>query len=73
MQALRRREGYDESHEQKWKLFNVHPRAHMRVRVPANEVEKANAQLSAWRTAADHRSSRKQWVGALSGMRLLKN
>jgi len=44
---------YDESNEQKWKLFNLHPRAHMRVRVPAPEVERANAQLSVWRTAAD--------------------
>ena len=44
---------YDESYEQKWKLFNLHPRAHMRVRVPAPEVERANAQLSVWRTAAD--------------------
>jgi len=44
---------YDESHEQKWKLFNIHPRAHMRVRVPSREVDRANAQLSEWRTAAD--------------------
>jgi len=44
---------YDESHEQKWKLFNVNPRAHMRVRVPANEAPQANAQLAEWRAAAD--------------------
>src|SRR4051812_35135150 len=39
-------EVYDESHEQKWKLFNLHPRAHMRVRVHSTEEEKAHAVLS---------------------------
>jgi len=39
-------EVYDESHEQKWKLFNLHPRAHMRVRVHSSEEERAHAILS---------------------------
>jgi hypothetical protein len=42
-------EVYDESNEQKWKLFNLHPRAHMRVRVQASEEERALAQLEEWR------------------------
>jgi len=39
-------EVYDESHEQKWKLFNLHPRAHMRVRVHSSEEERAHAILT---------------------------
>ena len=39
-------EVYDESHEQKWKLFNLHPRAHMRVRVHSNEEDRAHAVLA---------------------------
>lgn len=39
-------EVYDESHEQKWKLFNLHPRAHMRVRVHSTEEERALAALA---------------------------
>lgn len=42
-------EVYDESNEQKWKLFNLHPRAHMRVRVHASEEENALARLEEWR------------------------
>jgi hypothetical protein len=53
--ALRLRESgidaevYDESNEQKWKLFNLHPRAHMRVRVHSTEEERAHALLAEWR------------------------
>lgn len=39
---------YDESHEQKWKLFNLHPRAHMRVRVHSHEADAAHARLKEW-------------------------
>ena len=39
-------EVYDESHEQKWKLFNLHPRAHMRVRVHTAGEERALALLA---------------------------
>lgn len=39
-------EVYDESDEQKWKLFNLHPRAHMRVRVHTTEEERALAHLA---------------------------
>jgi transposase-like protein len=41
-------EVYDESHEQKWKLFNLHPRAHMRVRVHSAEEGRAHALLAEW-------------------------
>ncbi|MEI9894941.1 MAG: hypothetical protein WDN28_13905 [Chthoniobacter sp.] len=41
-------EVYDESHEQKWKLFNLHPRAHMRVRVHSTEESHAHALLDEW-------------------------
>jgi len=41
-------EVYDESHEQKWKLFNLHPRAHMRVRVHSAEENRAHALLDQW-------------------------
>ena len=39
---------YDESHEQKWKLFNLHPRAHMRGRVHSGEEERAHVLLKEW-------------------------
>ncbi|MCE9611810.1 MAG: SPOR domain-containing protein [Chthoniobacter sp.] len=39
---------YDESNEQKWKLFNLHPRAHMRVRVHSSEEERAHALVKEW-------------------------
>jgi len=41
-------EVYDESHEQKWKLWNLHPRAHMRVRVHSGEEARAKALLDEW-------------------------
>jgi len=44
-------EVYDESHEQKWKLFNLHPRAHMRVRVHSTEESRAHALLDQWHSA----------------------
>jgi len=40
---------YDESDEQKWKLFNLRPRAHLRVRVPTDEQAGAFAQITAWK------------------------
>jgi uncharacterized protein with PIN domain len=40
---------YDESNEQKWKLFNLKPRAHLRVRVRASEEDAALAQLAEWK------------------------
>ena len=39
---------YDESNEQKWKLFNLKPRAHLRVRVPASDEAAALARLKEW-------------------------
>lgn len=39
----------DESGEQKWKLFNLTPRAHLRVRVHSDEEEAAFAKLSEWK------------------------
>jgi hypothetical protein len=33
----------DESAEQKWKLFNLHPRAHIQVIVPESETDAATA------------------------------
>jgi transposase-like protein len=39
----------DESFEQKWKLFNLTPRAHLRVRVHSSEEERALAQLAEWK------------------------
>jgi len=39
---------YDESNEQKWKLFNLDPRAHMRVRVHTSEEERAHALVKEW-------------------------
>jgi hypothetical protein len=41
-------EVYDESNEQKWKLFNLKPRAHLRVRVPASDEAAALARLKEW-------------------------
>jgi hypothetical protein len=38
----------DESGEQKWKLFNLHPRAHFKVRVPTSEAQRAQATLAGW-------------------------
>ena len=43
-------EVYDESHEQKWKLYTFHPRAHMRVRVHSNEENRAHALLDEWQS-----------------------
>jgi rubrerythrin len=42
----------DESEEQKWKLFNLTPRAHLRVRVHSSEEDRALAQLEAWKDDA---------------------
>jgi predicted RNA-binding Zn-ribbon protein involved in translation (DUF1610 family) len=39
----------DESNEQKWKLFNLTPRAHLRVRVHSSEEDRALAQIDAWK------------------------
>jgi hypothetical protein len=39
----------DESGEQKWKLFNLTPRAHLRVRVHSSEEDAALAKLSEWK------------------------
>ena len=41
-------EVYDESNEQKWKLFNLTPRAHLRVRVQMSEESGALAQIKQW-------------------------
>ncbi len=41
-------EVFDESHEQKWQLFQLDPHAHLRVRVPEPELQKATEQLHAW-------------------------
>ena len=38
----------DDSGEQKWKLFNLHPRAHMQVVVPEEQHERASAQIQEW-------------------------
>ena len=38
----------DDSGEQKWKLFNLHPRAHMQVVVPEQQHERASAQIQEW-------------------------
>src|SRR4029453_743303 len=39
---------YDESNEQKWKLFNLKPRAHLRVRVHTSEEAGALRTLKSW-------------------------
>jgi hypothetical protein len=44
-------EVYDESNEQKWKLYNFHPRAHMRVRVHSAEENRALALLDEWQSS----------------------
>ena len=41
-------EVYDESNEQKWKLFNLKPRAHLRVRVQMSEEASAQEQIKQW-------------------------
>ncbi len=41
-------EVYDESEEQKWKLFNLNPRAHMRVRVHTSEETRALETMKTW-------------------------
>ncbi|MDR3405848.1 MAG: hypothetical protein P4L99_25405 [Chthoniobacter sp.] len=41
-------EVFDESNEQKWQLFNLHPRAQMRVRVHTEEESRALALLAQW-------------------------
>ena len=41
-------EVYDESSEQKWKLFNLKPRAHLRVRVQMSEEAVALEYLRQW-------------------------
>lgn len=41
-------EVYDESNEQKWKLFNLQPRAHLRVRVRSVDEPQALARLKEW-------------------------
>jgi hypothetical protein len=38
----------DETNAQKWMLLNFTPRAHMRVRVPKDEGERAQQQLEEW-------------------------
>lgn len=52
-------EVHDESNEQKWKLFNLTPRAHLRLRVHSSEEDRALALLQEWKgdpamTAAVH-------------------
>ena len=39
---------FDESSAQKWLLLNLTPKAHMRVRVPREEGDRALAQLKEW-------------------------
>src|ERR1700761_103334 len=39
---------FDESAAQKWLLLNLTPRAHMRVRVPKEEGERALKQIHEW-------------------------
>ena len=41
-------EVFDESHEQKWHLFQLQPHAHMRVRVRPTESDRALQQLLDW-------------------------
>ncbi len=42
---------FDESAAQKWLLLNLTPRAHMRVRVPKDDGERAMQQLREWDAA----------------------
>ena len=44
-------EVHDESNEQKWHLFNLHPRAHMRVRVHTEDESRSLALLDQWHHA----------------------
>jgi hypothetical protein len=44
---------FDESQAQKWFLLNLEPKAHMRVRVPKEEGDKAMQQLAEWDQADD--------------------
>lgn len=46
-------EVYDESNEQKWKLFNLKPRAHLRVRVHTSEETDAIAKIEEWKAEPD--------------------
>ncbi len=39
---------HDESQEQKLKFFNLTPRAHLQVRVPSGEEDRALATLAEW-------------------------
>jgi ribosomal protein S27AE len=38
----------DESTEQKWQLFNLKPRAHLRIRVPLSEEARALEKFREW-------------------------
>lgn len=42
---------FDESGEQKWLLLNLEPKAHMRVRVPKEEADRALHTLKEWDAA----------------------
>jgi DNA-directed RNA polymerase subunit M/transcription elongation factor TFIIS len=42
---------FDESAAQKWFLLNLKPRAHMRVRVPKDDGDRAIQQLKEWDAA----------------------
>lgn len=44
-------EVHDDSGEQKWKLFNLHPRAHMQVVVPEEQHEAALVKAREWDAA----------------------
>jgi hypothetical protein len=41
----------DESGEQKWKLYNLHPKAHIRVVVGEAQIREAEAALRQWHEA----------------------
>ena len=41
----------NDANEQKWKLYNLHPLAHMQVVVPETEADRAIKQLAAWDAA----------------------
>jgi hypothetical protein len=41
----------DESNEQKWKLYNLHPKAQIRVIVPESQIREAEAKLREWDNA----------------------
>jgi DNA-directed RNA polymerase subunit M/transcription elongation factor TFIIS len=42
---------FDESGEQKWLLLNLEPKAHLRVRVPKEEADRALQALKDWDAA----------------------